>query len=283
MIFWILSSLCAALGDVYYKKALKISNRYISDSVYQFIGYGFLTLCLLVLVYAVEWWIGTVSAGLIGLFFLSSGFNVIVEYLEQYSFRNEKMSVLAPYSEAHTLFASVLGFLFFADSSLIAFLSAIVGAGVLVTWSIDFKKFKINRYCIALILWGVLTAVRIIIFWVVLETINPISSIFLSLATAFVIIVFIMLLRRESGQVLKSPLKLNKLIFAEWAFWILWVTITLFLIKSEGVVLAVLASMTYLWVAPLISYYFFKEKPKMKEVYIILIVLGCVAVGSFFG
>lgn len=279
----IISSLSASFWDVYYKKALKISGRYISDSVYQFIGYGFLAICLLIIAYIVEGGLGTLSLGIVGLFIISSAFNVVVEYLEQYAFRHEKMWVLAPYSEAHTLFASVMGFLFFSDSSLIAFLSALLGATTLMIGSVNFKKLKINRYCIALLFWGVLTAIRIIIFWVVLEKIAPLPSIFFSIASAFIIITLIILIRKEFHQVLKSPLKLNKLIFAEGFFWIFWVAITLYLIKAEWVVQAVLSSMIYLAVAPIISYYFFGDRPKRKDIYIIAIIIICVLVGNIFG
>lgn len=276
MFFGILSSIFYSLCDIYYKKALTISKRYITDSFYQFIGYFFLTIVLFVVVLAVEQNIDTMSLFVFGILFVNSIFNVICEYLEQYAYRGEKISVLTPYGEAETIFATILWFIFFSNNSTLTFLSALLAGVVLIAGSIKRKHLKVNKYCLALTLSGFLTSLRFIVFWYVLLEFSELTSLFYSISISFLIITAVVVFKRELYLVDKTPWKLNKLIFIESGSRILANLITLYLIKNIGIVEAVLVGMTYLAVNLLLSYYYFKDRATKKELIMIAIVFACI-------
>lgn len=276
MFFGILSSIFYSLCDIYYKKALLISKKYITDSFYQFIGYFFLTIVLFICVIGIEQHVQTMSFFVFGILFVNSILNVLCEYLEQYAFRGEKISVLTPYGEFETIFATVLGFIFFSNNSNLTFLSALLAGVVLIAGSIKRKHLKINKYCLALTLSGFLTSLRFLVFWYVLVEFSELTSLFYSIGISFLIITAVVVFKRELYLVDKTPWKLNKLIFIESGTRILANLITLYLIKNIGIVEAVLVGMTYLAVNLLLSYYYFKDRATKKELIMIAIVFVCI-------
>ncbi len=276
MFYGLLSSFFYSMCCVNYKKALTISKRYITDSFYQFLAYGCISLFLLATVLIVERGIARLDIFILWLLFINSSINVICEYLEQYAYRSEKISVLTPYHEFEWVFATILGFTFFANNTLITFLTSLFAGAVLIIGSTDFKKFKINKYCMAIMLVGFLTSLRFIVFGYVLLRFSELTSLFFSMLMSFVIIFVVVLFKKEMPMIAKSPWKLNKFIFAEWLYWTMANLIILYLIKNTGIVQTVLVSMTFMAVSLGLSYIYFKDIPTKKDIVVTLIISACI-------
>lgn len=175
------------------------------------------------------------------------------------------MSILIPYWEFKSIFAIVLWFFIFWDSSIITFILAIIAWSILVIGSINFKNIKFNKYCLALMISSLMQAIKFIIYWFILISISELSIMFYSSFIKTIILLIIIIYAKEIYNYKKINKEMSSYILLENIVWISVTFITLFLIKELWIVQTVLIWMIYLAISMLIAFIIFKNKPTKKE------------------
>lgn len=263
MIYWIISAILSAIWDNIYKKSVMLSKWKISDKYYQFIWNLFMLLILPIsyIFYSFE----IINLKILILLIITSSINIIAELFEQYAYKNEKMSILIPYWEFKSIFAILLWFFIFWESSIITFILAIIAWSILVVGSINFKNIKFNKYCLALMISSFMQATKFIIYWFILISISELSIMFYSSFIKTIILLIIIILAKEIYSYKRINKKMSSFILLENIVWISVTFITLFLIKELWIVQTVLIWMIYLAISMLIAFIVFKNKPTKKE------------------
>ncbi len=266
MIYWIISAILSAIWDNIYKKSVMLSKWKISDKYYQFIWNLFMLLILPIsyIFYSFE----IINLKILILLIITSSINIIAELFEQYAYKNEKMSILIPYWEFQSIFAILLWFFIFWESSIITFILAIIAWSILVVGSINFKNIKFNKYCLALMISSFMQATKFIIYWFVLISISELSIMFYSSFIKTIILLIIIILAKEIYSYKRINKKMSSFILLENIVWISVTFITLFLIKELWIVQTVLIWMIYLAISMIIAFIVFKNKPTKKELFI---------------
>lgn len=280
MIYWILSAILWATWDIVYKKSLELSNWKISDKYYNFIWNLFMLLFFPVvyLFFEFEW----ITITIFYLIVLASFFKIIWELFEQTAIKNEKLSVLVPYWEFQSIFTVLIGFFVFSQNSRISFICALLAWLTLVIWSVDFKKFKFNKYCLTMILSSFFLALKYIIYWFVLLEISEYSTLFYATIISTIILLLIIVFSKSLLEYKNINKKISKYIFWENIIRLGVSFITLFLIKELWIVQAVLIWMIYLIISLFFSFIFLKDKPEKKAIIIAVIVFLLVSFWWFF-
>ena len=280
MLYWILSALLWATWDILYKKSIWLADWKISDKYYQFIWNFFMTIFLPIIYVFFEW--ESFNLYIFILIFLSAILSIIWELFEQYWYRNEKISVLVPFWEFQSIFTIILWFFVFSDNSTISLVFALLAWFTLVVWWLDFKKFRFNKYCLAVTTGALLWSIKYIIYWLLLVQISEYSILYYNIVVSFFILLIIILLTKELKQYEKIDKQLTKYILLENFTRLLVSFITLFLIKELWLVQAVLIWMLYLIASLIFSYLFLKNIPSKKELLIVFFVFLFVTLWSIF-
>jgi hypothetical protein len=280
MIYWIINALLWAFWNIIYKKSIGLANWKISDKYYQFI-WNLLMLIFLPLIYLYfefQW----INLLLFSLLFIWAILWIISSLLDQYAYKNEKISVLIPFWEFRSIFTIFIWFFVLSDNSLISFIFAMFAWIVLVIWWIDFKNFKINKYCLSITASALFWAIQNVIFWYLLISLSEYSVLFFNVAVTFFILFIITLLSKDFYQYKNINKKIASYIAFEQFTWLLIGFITLFLIKELWLVQAILIWMLYLITSLIFSLIFLKNIPSKKEIIIVILIFTFVTFWTIF-
>lgn len=281
MIFWIINAIIASGAGVIYKKSLWMTQWIISDKMYQLVWTIITLVCASCIYFFTD--VDNLSKSIIFLLLWSSLLTIFSELFEQYSYKNEKLSVLIPYWEFKTVCTVILWFLLFWESSIYSLLFTLLAWIILIITSIDFKNISFNKYCLSMIISSILWSVKIILFWYLLLELSPFNVFFYNM---FVIMIFLFLsvfFSKELSSVKKLSPKMIIYITTENILrFVVWV-ISLFLIQELWVIQAVLLWMLFMVFTIISSYLFLKEVPKKKDIYRVVFVCICISWGILLG
>lgn len=119
MLYWILGVILNSFSDITYKKALTFSQNKISDTVFQF-----LAVIQWVMLMGILWYFFFSEEQIMAIFshlldikilwLIAASVTIWIaaEFLFQYAFKNEKVSVLTPFGQLEWIFTVVLWFIF---------------------------------------------------------------------------------------------------------------------------------------------------------------------------
>lgn len=288
MIYGIIWAILQGLWDVSYKISIVFSKWKIPDKVYQFISRFHSILLAFIAVYISKYFwmeenILSIGWKILLLYILASILNTSAQFFYQYSYKYEKVSVLAPYWEFYTIFAVIFGFIFFtAQTSFITFISALIAGVILVVGSFDFKRMKFNKYCLSFIIGSFLLAMDANIGAYILISMTPLTSMFYSNFIAFFLVLLAVLFSKQLRYIKKSTVRMHSFILLESVARLLIGFMWFFMVDELWVVQATLLWMLSLAMSVLFSYILFKEKPKKKEIVVIFLVILFIFLGNYF-
>ena len=279
MFLWILNAILWSIWGIVYKKSLMAMDWVISNKLYQFI-WAFFTILftwILYLYYDFE----SVDLFIFFLLFLTAILWIFWELFSQYAYKKEKISVLVPYEEFESIFTVGFWFILFSDNSLISFVFTIFAWITLVIWSIDFKNFSFNKYCLALIVSSLFSTSQILLYWYILIKISEFNVFFYNIIMVFFILLVISIFNKEIYKIWKINIFKYKYIFLEnFIRFIIWI-FSLFIISELWIIQAVLIWMLFMITSMLSAYFFLKEKISKKEIIVAVIVSLCIWGGVF--
>ena len=281
MIFWILNSIFWAIWDIVYKKSLIESEWKITSKYYQFIWYFFMSIVLIIWLILFE--LQKINFNIFIIIFISSIFWLFSELFEVYAYKNEKISILVPYWEFQSIFTIVFWFFIFSDNSLISFISAVLAWLTLVFSAIDFKKFKFNKYCIAMIISALLWSIKYILYSYLILNLTEFSIVFYTTIILTILLFLNIFKNKEISQYKKINKKLFSLILSENIIRLVVWIITLILIKDLWLVQAILIWMLYLITSLILSFIVLKDKPSKKDIIVVSFVFIFITYWTIFG
>lgn len=199
----------------------------------------------------------------------------------QYAYANERAGTLAPFSETGRLLTVVAGFFLFAGSSVGSFVSALVAIFALVAFSVDFRSFSMNRYCVVLAASGILRAVSALATGYVVTRVTPITLTLFDVAFAAAACLPVLVAKKGFPVFERSTfVPLVKWTAANDAIWIVTFVISLFLLKNLGIVVASLLGMISLVLTIALDAAFSKRLPDFRTSAVALVVSAAVVSGS---
>lgn len=289
--FWgIVTSALSAINTIVYKKLLLLNAK---NGISSMGLYGYMCLLVVVMVeifhflsptyVPLDFSVVTAFPWIIPGILAFSVLGIIASVLSQYAYKNEKMSVLTPFGEAGRIMTMILGFVLFTTTSHTAFAFALVSATTLVLSSIDFRAFSMNKYCLVILLVGLIQSVNTLIAGYTIAHLSSFSFILVDNITITLLVLIFMLVFERSTLVripkqttlpLVSALSLNNLL------WIVSYTITLYLMKELGIVMTSLLGMFTMVLTIVSGYVFFRDIPTRKDVIVASIIVCSIIGGS---
>lgn len=197
--------------------------------------------------------------------------------------KKEKMSTIAPYQNLNKIFAVVAWFLLMpGSSSVITLIITLIAWWIVIGTSIDFKTFKIPQNIISILIWQSIMALHIVLTWYVLDMTDD-KLYFIYYQIIGLIIILFMITRTGGFKWFKDLSKwFYKLRFQEMSYGWVGYILSLFVMKTLGVVVTVLLSFVWLAVTLIMSYFVFWDKPSRKDILVTLIVTWLVWIWFIF-
>ncbi|EKE27852.1 MAG: hypothetical protein ACD_3C00142G0008 [uncultured bacterium (gcode 4)] len=280
MIWWILNAFLWSLWAIFWKKSLELNK--LPQSLFMFLW--MLGWFILSFVFIFSWLTNFPFENLYILIWmlLITIISIVMWYLWQYIYREEKMSVLLPYSNIDKIIIIIVSFFYFQNASIISFFSAILATAVVIYFSLDFKELKFPKNFSLIMLNNVLSATKVLYLgWLFLH----ITSItFYSYNTiSYTLILFVPLLfKKEFLSINKGSKEFYS--FRLWAAVIGQINalIWFFLLAKLWVLISNLLWFLTLWVTLLFWYLVLKDTPKKNDVIQAVLVSILVAIGYYF-
>lgn len=280
MIYGIINAFIWAFASIMYKKSLRETRNFLSDSMYQFLWAVFM------LIFSIFWYIFLdfqIPNFLILILLISTGIlQIFSDLFEQFAYKNEKLSTLAPFWEFRSIITILLGFIIFQDTSLISFLFALSAWAILFAGNINPKTFQINKYCISMWISGFLLALKMIIYGFILVEITPYNVFFYNILFVCLLLWIFVIYTKQLSQIKKFTPKAIKYFSLENIGRLIYTVIVLFLIKNLWVVQAILLWMLFLFASVAFARIFLKEKISKKQKIVLILVSICISAWVYF-
>jgi len=277
----IFGNILQSFGTVFWKKTLLVSR--LPKLLFRFF-WEINGLVIAIIVMWLSWFERSIflNMRIVGGVVLTLILDLWYDYIQQWLYREEKISTMMPYENLNCVFVIVIWYLIFRDASLIAVGVSILVIIITILFSIDFKKFELPKNIKKILFVQVLITLETLLTWYFLKDLAD-KDYFV----VYQIVIVIMLL---------FPLLFNKLFGAvkKMGKSFLWYgslsatannisfLLYLFLVSEFGVVISMLLSFLGDGITILFWFLFLKEKPSKKEVLLIVLTTLLVGVGFYF-
>lgn len=286
IILWIIQSFLNAIWMVLTKKI--VENKKIWNNLQTFFnrGYHFIIIGILFLAWIFDY--NYIEADMqiqdFALLLIATSWLYVTYPLRRIAYANEKVSVLQPYAMLFQVFPVIIGFIFIASerANIITFLSAIVASFIVIWTSIDFKKFKFNKYSLMVLLSSTIKSFQIFSVLYFLTKFNPASYYFTETILILSISFLLMFFKKEFLQVKLLTKWYLKLLFFANTIVIISILLSLTLYSTLWVILTSLINLLYLVFIYILWYFILKEIPSKKNIIVTLLVAVCIIIWVLF-
>jgi len=276
IILWIISALLSSISWPYRKKA--VDNSTLSTSLFSILWpiFWIFVVIFLYFVFGVNNSIFTDYA-VIWVIFIIIFLETIANYFEIYVVKNIKLSWLLPFQNFNKLIVVFIWFFIYYwtenGSSITSFLITLFTIFFIVYFSIDIKNIKIDK-----IIWlFLLTRFLQWLAWLLVAYIfvKYTTSDFMLFYVFFwvCIYLFISIILKDN---IKTFFKQTKTFYiARWlSLLLLWLSfvIGIFVIESDGIVVATLISFLTLWFSIISMKFILKDNPTKKQIILAIFV-----------
>jgi hypothetical protein len=207
-------------------------------------------------------------------------------YFWTIAYQNEKISVLAPYTQTSTIISIVAGFFLFPGiTSPYTLAAALIAAVILLSANLELGKIHFTKNCLALLIAESAQAIQFIFAAKLLLQFAPESVFLAEILTFFVVTLIVAIAFAKKIHLPTDIADTKKLFWYSTLSNFLWSTnalIALFLVSSLGLTLTVLLSMISLGVSLALSYGVFRDIPSKKDVAISVALIILIGVWLYF-
>lgn len=277
MFYWIIATILESLDSILWKKSLDLNKmpQFMFSSIWytgDFIM-AFILIALWVFNYELifNYQILLIVFGIVVLTIFNS-------LLDQYVYKNEKISALIPYEYLSSIFVIIISFFIFTDISVITLVITILAIVIITLFSLDFKKLIFPKNLKIIFLLHFIWSVKLLTLWYLLKNISNFD--YFSIFTFFLFIISVIVF------IYKKYYKLFKLWtkkfygYRLWASiaWTFWELLSLFVISSLGLVVATL--LWFLWLIFTLLFWFIilKDRAEKKDVLLAVIILILISI-----
>jgi hypothetical protein len=286
ILLWIIQSFLNASWMVLTKKV--IENKKIWNNLQTFFNrwYHLIIISILFLVWFFDYNYIEANMNLNDflLLFIATTWLYITYPLRRIAYANEKISVLQPYAMLFQVFPIIIWFIFIATerANIITFLSAIAASLVVIWTSIDYKKFKFNKYSLMVLLSSIIKSFQIFAVLYFLTKFNPASFYFTETIIVLMFSLLLILFKKEFSEIKLLTKQYIKLLMFTNSMVIISILLALTMYTTLWVVLTSLLSLLYLVFIYILWYFILKEIPSKKDVLVTLFVAICIMIWVSF-
>jgi len=285
-IIWIIQSFLGASGLVITKKVLE--NKLIWNNLQTFISRFSHAIILLSIFWF--WFMeynipeASITTFNIWLWIIATIWIYITYPLRRIAYANEKISVLQPFIMLFQVFPIILGFIFIASERLniITFLMAIAAAFVVIWANMDFKNIKINKYSLMVLTSSIIKSIQIFAILYFLTFLSPASIYFTESILIIFFAIALLLIKWEFWEFKLITKKYLALLLSSNVVIIVSILLSLTLYSTLWVVATSLISLLYLVFVYILWYFFLKDIPSKKDVFVTIFVVLSVVIWLYF-
>ncbi len=186
-------------------------------------------------------------------------------------YREEKISVIMPFTNVNKILAIIFSFFIFSDVSITSLLITLVAVIIIIVSSIDFKTLKFPRNISMLLISEIVAAIVTISWWWIINKYSEIIYFVLAAITWWIILIVFSFIKWEFKDLKWLPKSFwySRLTGSLWRLsWYL----SLVVIKNLGLSMSILLSFLWIWVTLALSYFILKDKPTKKDLILTIIV-----------
>lgn len=273
-IIWLINQ---ALGDIFWKKSLWY---WVWWKIHDLLGYP---IWILIIIYFFITWLNFQNLDYFIIFFwafllILAVFNT---QLKQKVYREERISVIIPYTNVNKILTIILSFFVFSDVSIISLFITIFAILIVIIFSINFKNLKLPKTISLLLLSESITALLAIWAWYLI--LNYWEDLyFLVYWLSWIIFLFILSIFLWQLKTLKNVPKnfwINRYIWS--VSWIAWF-LSLVVIKNLWLSITILLSFLGIWITLFLSYLILKDKPSKRDLLLTFIVTTLIWLWYYF-
>ena len=204
--------------------------------------------------------------------------------LRRIAYANEKVSTLQPYAMLFQVFPIIIWFIFITTerANLITFLSATIASLVVIWTSIDYKKFKFNKYSLMVLASSTIKSFQVFATLYFLTKFNPASFYFTETILVVIMSISLIILKKEFSEIKLLTKYYIKLLITANSIVIISILLALTMYSTLWVVLTSLLSLLYLWFIYILGYFILKEVPSKKDILVTLFIAVCIIVWVLF-
>lgn len=273
-LFW---TIIASFSDVFWKKSLSFGVRPFAHNLASY-PIGFLFFLYFMIVWVDISNIDTLIVVLISVIIIS---NILKQPVIQQIYREEKISIIMPYTNLNKIFVIIASFFLFQDVSVTSFIIILFTIGVIVLASIDFKNKRLPRNFWKILLSEFLTSFDILLGgWLVLNY-GELSYFNVSFVIWVILYLCVVTISHQAIDIRNAPKAYwqVRLIGALW--WVAWF-LSLVVIKNLWISLSILLWFLWIGITLLISYFILWDTPSKKNIGLTIIVSLLIWIWYYF-
>lgn len=274
MFLVIINTILDSVYNILYKKALSFSN--IKPIIFQYIWEIFI---LPVIIWMIIYWFNLklfLNPIIVWGFFISNILFIFYNSISQNLYKEEKLATLLPYEKINNFIVVIFGFIFFNSpddsTSLLSFIICLFSIVLTTIFSVDFKNMVLPKNFPKIILVELLKSIQLMVEVYILKNITYIEYIVIIQVIYFIYATFLIIYWKDY----KGFKKINSRLMKYRVIWhIIWFSsfiIDIFLLKELWVIISTLLWFFWWSLSIAIAYFFLKETPKKKDIFLWVII-----------
>lgn len=280
MIYGIINAFIWAFSSVMYKKSLQETAKYLSDSMYQFLWAIFMLICSGLWYFVFDFQIPGIF--IVFLLLITAILQIFSELLEQYAYKNEKISTLTPFWEFQSIVTILLWFIIFQDTSIVSFIFAFLAAIILFLWNINPQTFRFNKYCFIMSMSWLLLSIRMIFYGFILADFSSYNVFFFNILFVSILLFIFVFFKKQIKEVKQFTPQWVTYFSLENIWRLIYALIVLFLIENLWITETVLLWMLWLYTTTFIAHIFLQEDVSKKQLMVLFLVSICISIGMIY-
>ncbi len=263
----IIATFISWIDNIFWKKSLWYNIWW---KMHDILSYP---VAFLIIIYFFYSWIdlSKVDYILAGSAFILLFIGIFKTQIRQWIYREEKISVIVPYTNVNKVLSIILAFFVFSDVSKTSLLITILAIIVVIIFSINFKTFKLPKNITKMLIVETVTALTLVwTWWLISNYWEKLYFIFSWISWAFILMILITILW-EFKTIKWQPKSfwINRYIWSIW--WFAWF-LSLVVISNLWLSVSIILSFFWIWITLLLAFIFLKDKPSKKDLLLTLIV-----------
>lgn len=277
MIFAIFTSILESFSEIFRKKTL--INR-VPEYLNTLFWYSTWLLFVIYFIFNIDF--SSVNYLLFIIIFFMSLIDVINSKISQSIYREEKISVLMPYTNISNILTIILSFFIFSDVSVITFSITIFTILVIILFSIDFKILRFPRNILKMFFSEIITTfICLLVWYIIIHYSDWILFVFdFTMWTTILIILSLYFWYFSHLKKINNSYYLPRL---TWSFLWWWsYALSLIIISNLWLSVSILLWFIWMWITLLLSFLILKDKPWKKDLILTVIVTVLVWIWYYF-
>jgi len=277
MFFALISTIITSFADVSWKKSLSFWVRTRAHALWSY------PIALLIFTYFIINGFSILSVWLlpITVVLVVAVLDIIREPVSQQIYKEEKMSVIMPYLNLSRIFVIIISFFIYQDVSYITFSITILAIIIIIWTNIDFKHMQLPRCFSKIFFIEALKTIWILLWWWLILSYSEIMYFNIYILAYLMPTIFLAYTSGQLWDLIKTPVSFwfYRLISGLW--WFSWF-LSLIVIKNLGLSLSILLGFLWIWITLLVSYFFLKDTPSKKDIFLTITVSLLIWIWYYF-